>query len=473
MPYDGLQQEALSERVVGSVVGAQQLARSLEATPAQVLARIIALAPIGVGLVDAQGRTVLANEALGRMLGYSPEEFARLHFREFTHPQDQQHNDELFEELMAGRIDRFDLDKRFFHRDGHVVWGRLLVAAMRDEHGERLAIGLLQDVTEEKRLQAELAAAEASYRQMVEEVPAVVYLTDAGADIAASYVSPRIEELLGYTPQEWYATPGLWRSLLYDADRAEVLSDLDAHRDSGATVPLTLTYRMRHKDGSLVWIRDQCRFQEDDAGRPFRRGVLVDVTREKELEAELEHLAFHDPLTHLANLRLFRLRTDDRLRRRPPRTGAVLFVDLDEFKPVNDRYGHGVGDRLLAEAARRVRASLRDADTAGRLGGDEFAVLLDEVDDRDTALMVAERLRLRLSEPYDLSVGDGPVRVGASIGVAMLTDGEGCDGVLRAADLAMYAAKEDGKGAVRPFEPWMLEAVLAQPSRSEEPRSSA
>lgn len=431
-----------------------------------MLARIISLAPIGVGLVDAEGRTVLTNETLRVMLGYTEEEFSSLHFLAFTHPEDEERNDELFADLMAGRLDRFDMDKRFFHRDGHVVWGRLLVAAMDDEEGERLAIGLLQDITEEKRLQAELAAAEASYRKMVEQVPAVVYVTEPGDEFAASYVSPRMEELLGYAPEEWYASPQLWHRLLHEADREQATAEHEAHRASGSPEALTLTYRMRHRDGSVVWIRDQCTFQYDDEGAPYQRGVLVDVTREKQLEQELERLAFHDPLTQLANLRLFRLRTEDRLLRRHPVAGAMLFIDLDDFKPVNDRHGHAVGDRLLAEAARRVRASLRDADTAGRLGGDEFAVLLDEVADRDQALAVAERIRLRLTEPYDLGTEGGPVRIGASIGVAMLSDGQDCDRVLRAADLAMYAVKDDGKAQVRSFEPAMLDAVLSGSPRT-------
>jgi diguanylate cyclase (GGDEF)-like protein/PAS domain S-box-containing protein len=432
----------------------------LQAASKEVLERILSLAPMGVGLVDAEGRTILTNDALRLMLGYSEEEFGQRHFRSFTHPEDAARNDELFAGLMSGATDRFDLDKRFYHRDGHVVWGRLRVAAMTSEDGARLAIGLLQDITEEKRLEAELAAAEASYRQMVEQVPAVVYVTEPGPSLV-SYVSPHVEELLGFTPEEWYATPGLWRSRLHDDDRDEVLADHEAHQDSGTDAPLTMSYRIHRKDGRVVWIRDQSILRPDEQGRLQQRGVMVDVTREKQLEEELEHLAFHDPLTKLANLRLFRLRTDDRLRRRRPLTGAVLFVDLDDFKPINDRYGHGAGDRLLAEAARRVRASLRDADTAGRMGGDEFAVLLDEVQDLDRSIAVAERLRLRLTEPYDLGLEDGPVGVGASIGVAMLSDGEDCDGVLRAADLAMYAAKQDGKAQVRSFEPSMLDAVLA------------
>ncbi len=440
--------------------------------PHALLARIISLAPIGVGIVDDQRRTVLTNDVLRRMLGYSEDEFATLPFEVFTHPEDITRNDELFDALMAGEIDRFDLDKRFFHRDGHVVWGRLLVASMDDDDGRRMAIGLLQDVTEERRLQGELEAAEASYRHMVEQVPAVVYAGDPDPGQSADYISPRLLELLGFHPEVWTSTPGLWLQQLHPEDRDGVLARYQAHLRSGSPEPLTLTYRMHRRDGAVVWLRDQLTVSSGEQGERWQRGVLVDVTREKQLEEELEHQAFHDPLTQLANLRLFRMRIDDRLRRRPPRSGAVLFLDLDGFKTVNDSLGHAAGDQLLEEAAQRIRACLRPADTAGRLGGDEFAVLLDEVIDRDQALGVAERVRSRLTEPYDLGAQAPDVVSGASIGVALLADGDTPDAVLRAADLAMYAAKDAGKARVRGYEPEMLAAVLEEIEQHRGPTGS-
>ena len=450
------------ELPTGSTGALDAVSAVVGASP-ELLARIISLAPIGVGIVDQQGRTVVANDALRQMLGYSQAEFATLDYRAFTHHDDIAPNDALFTQLMAGEIDRFDLEKRFLHRDGHVVWGHLLVGAIETANGAgRLAVGLVQDVTEQQRLQSELAAAEAGYRRMVEQVPAVVYAGDADPAQPPEYVSPRLRQFLGYTPQEWSSTPGLWLERLHSADRETVLARYGAHLATPSEEPLTITYRLHRRDGELVWVRDQFTITTDGQGRRFRRGVLVDVTREKRLEEELEHQAFHDPLTQLANLRLFRIRIDDRLRRRAPRSGAVVFLDLDDFKTVNDSLGHGAGDRLLEEAARRIVTCLRPADTAGRMGGDEFAILIDEVDDRGQAEWIAERVRLRLSEPYDLAPGHGHIVTGASFGVAMLTDGDSTEAVLRAADLAMYAAKDAGKSRIRSYEPSMLTAALEQ-----------
>jgi diguanylate cyclase (GGDEF)-like protein/PAS domain S-box-containing protein len=427
--------------------------------PDGLLAEIFALAPIGIGIVDMSGVAVLTNDALRAMLGYSEEEFATLPFEVFTHPDDIARNDELFGELASGVRERFELDKRFFHRDGHIVWGRLLVSLIRDDAGRpSLAIGLLQDITEEKRLEEELRAAEATFRQLVEQVPAVVYLCELDPRAPWVYVSPRIEALLGYTPEECTTVPGLWMQRLDVVDRASTLARVDEHVRSGSREPITISYRMRRRDGELRWVRDQFAVEEEADGRRLLRGVLVDVTREKELEAELERQAFQDELTGLANLRRFRERVADRMERRPPRAGAVVFLDLDDFKTVNDSLGHGAGDRLLCEVAARLRANLRPADTAGRLGGDEFALLLDEVADRDDAIAIAERIASALDTSMLL---DGHrVRPAASLGLAMLEDGGSTDAVLRAADVAMYHAKALGKGRLAVYDSGMLEAAM-------------
>ncbi len=444
--------------------GARRQSSALEAASLELLREIFRIAPIGIGIVAMDGTAVLTNDALREMLGYSEEEFATLPFDVFTHPDDIAVNHDLFEELAAGRRERFELDKRFFHRDGHLVWGRLLSSLLRDEDGNpTLAVGMLQDVTEEKRLQAELESAEATYRMLVEQVPAVVYVADIDPAAPWSYVSPRIVSLLGFSVEECTKTPGLWIAQIDVLDRSPTIARVEALVRSGSHEPLTLTYRMRRRDGSLVWVRDQFALAEEADGRRVLRGVMVDATREKELEAELEHQAFHDPLTQLANLRLFRERVADRMHRRPPAAGAVIFIDLDDFKLVNDTLGHGAGDRLLQHLADRIRRCLRPADTAGRMGGDEFAILIDEVADRDDALAVAARLERAVTEPVLL---DGHrISPSGSFGLAMLGDADSTDDALRAADLAMYRAKDNGKGQVVAYEPEMLTAALARLDR--------
>jgi diguanylate cyclase (GGDEF)-like protein/PAS domain S-box-containing protein len=179
-------------------------------------------------------------------------------------------------------------------------------------------------------------------------------------------------------------------------------------------------------------------------GRPERIvAVLRDVTERRRLQERLERLAHYDPLTALPNRALFfdRLEGAVARARREERRFALLFIDLDGFKAVNDRYGHDAGDYLLFEIARRLRLAIRDSDTAGRMGGDEFTVLLENISKPDDAASVAEKIRSSLSEPAVIPAG-ASVRVGASVGVAVFPDdGEDGESVLKAADSAMYAIK--------------------------------
>ncbi|MFA9431013.1 putative bifunctional diguanylate cyclase/phosphodiesterase [Egicoccus sp. AB-alg2] len=426
------------------------------------LRTIFRLAPVGIGLVDFAGHTILTNDALRDMLGYTEDEFAGTHFETFTHPEDVPRNRELFARMAAGELDRFDMDKRFLHRDGRVVWGRLTVSLLRDARGRPdLAIGMVENVTEQLELQAQLEHAEQTYRTLVEQVPAVVYEAGLLPGEPWTFVSPQIETLLGYTTEAWLSHPGLWLSRLSPEDRTRVLA-ADARRAEGLDDDrvVALHYRMRRADGREIWVRDESSVERDAAGRRVFRGVMVDATREKQLEARLERLAFHDPLTLLVNREVFRARVDARMRERASghRRGAVLFVDLDDFKTVNDSLGHAAGDDLLCSVAGRIQGCVRPGDTAGRLGGDEFGVLLADLDDPDAAVQVAERLRTALERPHQLR--GRPVVAPASVGVAYLDDADTTETVLRNADLAMYRAKHRGKARVATYEPQLHRDAL-------------
>jgi diguanylate cyclase (GGDEF)-like protein len=189
--------------------------------------------------------------------------------------------------------------------------------------------------------------------------------------------------------------------------------------------------------------------------------MLQDVTEEKRLRDDLERLAYKDPLTGLPNRRLFHDRVEHQMRR-GARTGevvggAVLFADLDDFKLVNDSLGHHTGDELIRIIADRVGGSLRPGDTGGRLGGDEFAVLVEGVVEPEEALTIGHRLRASITRPVQLS--GRTITPSVSIGLALLADCSDIDEVLRAADLAMYRAKELGKDRVVPCAPDLSSAV--------------
>ena len=229
-----------------------------------------------------------------------------------------------------------------------------------------------------------------------------------------------------------------------------------AYKDHWTTGrPLRAEYRMVAADGSEIWVRDEAFAMppEANSGRPMSQGLLVDTTDRKRLEAQLLHDALHDPLTGLANRILFRDHVERALvrRRRSRTSAAMLFVDLDDFKVINDSYGHRAGDRVLGEIARRLANTIRADDVAARQGGDEFTILLSRVRGVDEAVASAERLLTELRRPID--IGGQTIIVGASIGIALAGGRDAVtDDLLAHADAAMYEAKAQGKNRLAVFE---------------------
>ena len=424
------------------------------------LETIFELAPVGIGIVHLDGHTSMTNEVLRRSLGYSPEEFAAVPFAEFTHADDLQANLDLFAQIAAGEIDHFQMEKRFIRKDGGVLWVDLTASLVRDAGGNPdYVIGMTQDISERKRLESDLRVAEERYRLLVERVPAVVYVAEPGPSGRWLYVSPQIEGMLGFTAQEWMADPGLWFRQLHPDDQEGALAEEERFIHAGTgTETSSATYRLRHRNGTTVWVRDDAIMLRDQEGHATFQGVLVDVTREKRLEERLEHQAFHDPLTELPNRQLFHDRVGHALERRQTGQVAVLFIDLDDFKTVNDSFGHACGDEVLVAAAHRLQSCARAGDTVARLGGDEFALLVDDV----TAAQVtafADRVLDALSEP-PVEFSGHTTTLGASIGIAVAGPGETSETLLRNADLAMYEAKLQGGYRHVHYEPTMYATVV-------------
>jgi len=426
------------------------------------LETIFRMAPVGIGIVDLEGFTTMTNEVLRRSLGYTPEEFAATAFSDFTHPDDVQANLDLFARLVEGEIDYFEMEKRFIRKDGGIVWADLTASLVRDADGNPdYAIGTTQDITARKRLEGELRATEEDYRLLVEQVPAVVYIAEPGATGRWHYVSPQIEAMLGFTVEEWTADPGMWLQRLHPDDHARALAEEERIIGSGGEHNIySDTYRLLHRNGATVWVRDDAMMLRDREGRATWQGVLVDVTREKLLEERLEHQATHDGLTGLPNRKLFHDRVGDALLRRPSSQVAVLFIDLDNFKIVNDSFGHGSGDEVMVAVAQRLQGCASPADTAARIGGDEFALLVEGAGaEQMTAL--ADRVVDALSTtPVQFS--QHALTIGASVGIALARPGETTESLLRNADLAMYAAKLEGRGRHVLYEPTMHASVVSR-----------
>ena len=295
---------------------------------------------------------------------------------------------------------------------------------------------------------------------LVEHVPAAVYIDMADPDVSdggrLAYMSPQIMGILGYRPEELLDDPELWPSRIHPDDRRTALAAYEAHWQTGE--PLRAEYRVVGRDGTEVWVRDEAYGMPDDtrSGRQVSQGLLVDITDRKRLESKLIHDALHDPLTGLANRVLLRDHLERALARRSRTGGTIglLFVDLDDFKRINDSYGHAAGDQILVRVAERLVGAVRAEDVVGRQSGDEFAVLLAHVRDADDAIASADRILGELRRP--IMLGAHSIVVGGTIGVAVAIEPRAtAEDLLTHADAAMYAAKADGKGRHAVYDPWM------------------
>ena len=295
------------------------------------------------------------------------------------------------------------------------------------------------------------------FRSLVEQLPLSVYI-DRLDDVSSNvYTSPQIEEMLGYSVVEWVENHELFVEILHPEDRERVLA---AHQRTHATgEPLCVEYRLRTRDGRWVWVQDEARVVTDANGSVLQ-GYLLDVTARHDAEEQLRHQAFHDALTGLANRALFTNRVEHALVLRSQLARAevaVLFLDLDDFKGVNDTLGHTAGDTLLRGVGVRLRDSLSPSYTVARLGGDEFAVLIEEVAGPASALDAAERIVTTLQKPFEIEGRE--VFVSASVGIAL---GTVADDLIRAADVAMYRAKASGKSQYVMYMPTMAEDLVGR-----------
>ena len=268
------------------------------------------------------------------------------------------------------------------------------------------------------------------------------------------FLSPRWRAMVGLAEDELDERPESWFACVAEGDR-EMLRGAFAAAAAAGDSHVAIEHRMRGRAGDLLWVVTRGALVRDSRGRVVRMaGSMTDISARKRAEEQLLHDAFHDGLTGLANRNLFLDRLGVALaglRREREGSFAVLFLDLDRFKTVNDSLGHSVGDVLLVAIARRLEQLMRPSDTVARLGGDEFAVLAFGVSEGSDAVHIAERVQERLVAPFDI---DGQeVYVTASIGIALPEPaGASADGLLRDADLAMYRAKASGPGRYEVFD---------------------
>ena len=297
---------------------------------------------------------------------------------------------------------------------------------------------------------------EARFGSLVRNASDLITVLDT--DLRITYQSPSIERILGYGADEVAGRPFASLTAAADVSRVATLAaDTIGGKESKA-----LECSLVHKDGALLQFEIHL---TNLIGDEHVGGIVLnarDISERKAFEAELTHQAFHDTVTGLANRALFgeRVRHAIARSRREGRSLAVIFLDLDDFKTINDSLGHVAGDEVLVEVARRLDSTVRGGDTAARFGGDEFAVLLEDVRDSQDAADAAQRILELLALPISAGHKELALRGSLGISVSVPDDARSAEELIRDADAAMYIAKHDGKGGYRLFEPAMHAGVL-------------
>lgn len=303
------------------------------------------------------------------------------------------------------------------------------------------------------------------YRMLIESTNAVSWEARL-PEGQYTFVSPQVERLFGHAVAAWHE-PEFWTRHLHPED----LAGAQHARDEaiGGGIEYSYEYRLRNSEGHYVWVEEIGTVERHEPGGAAEtmRGILLDVSQRKAAETEIQHLAFYDPLTGLPNRRLWLDRLHKLVDASPHSVehGAVVFIDLDNFKTLNDTHGHEMGDLLLKEAAQRLQSAVRKNDLVARLGGDEFVVLLKGgreplPDFRRNAERVAEKIRATMDKPYQLHGTEHHST--ASIGIYVFDSAtDSVSDMLKRADLAMYQSKAAGRNAICFFEPAM-QATLSR-----------
>jgi len=415
------------------------------------------IAHIGSWELDLANNKLWWSDEIYRIFEIDPGQFEASYetFLATIHPDDRDKVNRAYLNSLENQAP-YEIEHRLLFQHGHIKYVLEHCKSEFDQHGKALrSIGTVQDITERKRMELELS----KFKAIIESSDDAI-ISIALNGIIESW-NHGAEKMFGYTAQETIDHP---MAMLIPHARLNEEEDILSRISHGERVEHFETVRC-HKDGRLLDISSTVSPILDIEGKVIGASKIArDITERKAAENQIHNLAFYDTLTQLPNRRLLNDRIGKTMAasKRSGHYAALMFLDLDNFKPLNDRYGHVVGDLLLIEVARRISDCVREADTVARFGGDEFVVMLTELDEDKTksttqAGFVAEKIRIALAEPYLLAIRqDGKTpdtvehRCTSSIGIALFHDHEAiADDIFVWADTAMYQAKKDGRNLIR------------------------
>ena len=421
-----------------------QFARSLLKSE-YLLEQTIARAAAGIAHVNADGQFIRVNDELCNLLGYSATELLTMRFQQLTHPMDLSRDQGLLHEVLQGRRQSYTLEKRYLHKNGQIIWARLSVALIAEtENSEPFFVSVIQDISDVKLTQMKLEESELRFRTLLDSMP-TISVQGYDEEGKTLYWNKGSEKVYGYSRNE-----AVGRNLLdliipekMQEGVREAINLMASSGEARHAEELTL----RRKDGSPVTVYSSHTVIILPDKKPQIYCIDIDLTDYKQQEAQLAFLAQYDPLTHLPNRHYFANQLDQALKvaRRENLQLAVLILDLDNFKNINDSYGHKTGDLLLQRVAEKLQICCRETDSLARLGGDEFAILIEHLDTPEDAARFAQELLQNLQQPMLLEQ-DLELSTAASIGISLYpTHHDNVEALLQGADAALYKAKSEGR----------------------------
>ena len=349
---------------------------------------------VGLAHVGIDGTFIRVNKKLCEFLDYSDQELTKLTFQDLTAPDHLDEDLDQLERLLEGQIDNYLIEKRYIRRDGKRVWAKLTVSLVRDDsNNPDYFISVVEDIDEKKRIQSELFQVDALFSKIVSAFSERTFIWVATPDFSKlKYANDGYANIFGRSEYELYCNPMSFLDHVHEDDRTRVAKVFSRR-------PLEnwdIQYRIYDSKGEVKYLHDRGNLIFDDREtQTLILGTADDITREKNQQqalmsavTKLEHLSQTDSLTGLANRREILSQLSDEIARmeRGQKASTLVYVDLNKFKEINDKYGHKVGDNALVEFSQQMKVLLRDSDRFGRIGGDEFVILLYGTNDKETEI---------------------------------------------------------------------------------------